>query len=187
MPSLNRLHVQIGLLPKSISNEVIESFRNIFETVEKQLKEGARIIFDPTLVRGMGYYTGPIYEVDSDEFSGAIAGGGRYDEMSAKYLSKPEPAVGISIGFERILSILQEKNIPIPQKREKLAILYPKNLSSSEYRQLIEQLRTWKEEGYEVTIIEQKRHMNRQLNQLRNQGFTYFVKYNEGEKRVIQS
>ena len=180
------LSAQIDLLPKSISLEVIESFQDIFGTVESQLKEGARIKFDPTLVRGMGYYTGPIYEIDSDEFSGAIAGGGRYDEMSAKYLSNPEPAVGISIGFERILSILQEQNYDIPQKKEKLAIIYPKNLSSSEYSQLIQKLRMWIEEGYEVTLIEQKKNMNRQLNQLHDRGYFYFVKYNEDEKRVIE-
>ena len=186
--ALDDLSAQISLLPKSISSEVIESFRNIFETVEKQLKEGARIIFDPTLVRGMGYYTGPIYEVDSDEFSGAIAGGGRYDEKCQPNIFLTQSlAVGISIGFERILSILQEKNIRIPQKKEKLAIVYPKDLSTSEYSQLMQQLRTWKEEGFEVTLIEQKRHMNRQLNQLRNRGYHYFVKYNEGEKRIIHS
>jgi histidyl-tRNA synthetase len=182
----NDLSAQIEMLPGSISPEVIESFQDIFRTVKSQLKEGARIIFDPTLVRGMGYYTGPIYEIDSDEFSGAIAGGGRYDEMSAKYLPNPEPAVGISIGFERIISILQEQKFDIPQKKEKLAIIYPKNLSSSEYSLLIQKLHKWTEEGYEVTMMEQKKNMNRQLNQLHDRGFRYFVKYDEGEKRTIQ-
>lgn len=149
--------------------------------------EGAQIKFDPTLVRGMGYYTGPIFEVECKGFSGAIAGGGRYDEMSGKYLSQTEPACGISIGFERILSIIQDGDFKIPNKQKKLAFLYPKSLPSNEYSELISQAANWRETGYTVILMEQNKNMNKQLNQLQQSGFEFFVKYSEGEVREIKA
>ncbi len=70
-----------------------------------------RLVFDPFLVRGQGYYTGPIFEVRMAEFPGAMAGGGRYDGLIGRFLDKPVPAVGFSIGFERLLLILEEKGV----------------------------------------------------------------------------
>ncbi len=67
------------------------------------------IVFDPILVRGMDYYTGPVYEAVVEGYPSAILGGGRYDGLIGQFAGKPIPAVGCSIGFERILSILQER------------------------------------------------------------------------------
>lgn len=77
--------------------------------------------FDPTLVRGMSYYTGPIFEISMDEYGGSVGGGGRYDEMVGKFIGQPVPAVGFSIGFERIVMLLLERDIrflaPLQRKR----------------------------------------------------------------------
>jgi histidyl-tRNA synthetase len=67
------------------------------------------IRFDPTLVRGMGYYTGPIFEISHTGYPSSIAGGGRYDNMIGRFLGRPVPACGFSIGFERLVEILEER------------------------------------------------------------------------------
>jgi histidyl-tRNA synthetase len=66
-----------------------------------------RLRFDPTLVRGMGYYTGTIFEIELPGTGSAIGGGGRYDGMVGKWLGTDVPAVGISIGFERVIELVE--------------------------------------------------------------------------------
>ena len=68
--------------------------------------DASRLRFDPTLVRGMGYYTGTIFEIEMPGTGSAIGGGGRYDGMVGKWLGTDVPAVGISIGFERVVELL---------------------------------------------------------------------------------
>jgi histidyl-tRNA synthetase len=82
-----------------------------------------RIDYDPTLVRGMGYYTGPIFEIRSSSFSaGSIAGGGRYDNMIGTLLGRPVPATGFSIGFERVVEILGKSRVAGADRR--VAVLF---------------------------------------------------------------
>lgn len=69
---------------------------------------GIPLVFDPTLVRGMGYYTGTIFEIAHPGAGGSLAGGGRYDGMIGRFLGAEVPAVGFSIGFERILDLLSD-------------------------------------------------------------------------------
>ena len=78
----------------------------------------------PNLVRGQGYYTGAVFEIASPLFSGAIGGGGRYDNLIGKFIGQQVPAVGFSIGFERICSILLDQKYQIPGAKEKCAFLY---------------------------------------------------------------
>ena len=68
---------------------------------------GSRLRFDPTLVRGMGYYTGTIFEIELPGTGSAIGGGGRYDGMVGRWLGTDVPAVGISIGFERVVELVE--------------------------------------------------------------------------------
>lgn len=81
------------------------------------------IAFDPTLVRGMGYYTGAIFEVQSSEFKGALGGGGRYDTLLNKFQNDPVPAVGFSIGFERIIDLLKSRNVQL-ESPERIALVF---------------------------------------------------------------
>lgn len=77
----------------------------------------------PSLVRGQGYYTGMVFEITCPQFSGAVAGGGRYDNMVGKFLGTQVPAVGFSIGFERVCGILLEQGYQIPGAKQKIALL----------------------------------------------------------------
>ncbi len=81
-----------------------------------------QIQFDPTLVRGMSYYTGPIFEISIDGFGGSVGGGGRYDEMIGKFTGNQTCACGFSIGFERIVMLLWRGNTRFPRERGKKRI-----------------------------------------------------------------
>ena len=83
-----------------------------------------KIKYCPNLVRGQGYYTGVVFEIASTSFSGAVGGGGRYDNLIGKFIGQQVPAVGFSIGFERICSILLDIGFSIPGAKEKCALLY---------------------------------------------------------------
>ena len=81
----------------------------IISTVDSVEIADFKMSFDPTLVRGMSYYTGPIFEIAMDEFGGSVGGGGRYDEMIGKFTGSNTSACGFSIGFERIVMLLLER------------------------------------------------------------------------------
>ncbi len=109
--------------------ESIDNLRKIIAASEKVAVSGENkrkysVIYDMTLVRGQGYYTGTVFEISSPDFKGAIGGGGRYDNLIGKFLGESIPAVGFSIGFERIAMILLEGKYAIPQKKPKLAVIY---------------------------------------------------------------
>ena len=78
--------------------------------------------FDPTLVRGMSYYTGTIFEIAIPEFGGSCGGGGRYDKMVGNFTGKDVPACGFSIGFERIVMLLLERDYQIPGRTEEKSV-----------------------------------------------------------------
>lgn len=105
------------------SAEAINSLRTIIDTAN-QLSSDYDVVFDPSLVRGQGYYTGTVFEVASEKFGGTVAGGGRYDGLIGRFTGEQIPAVGFSIGFERIFSIVTENNIELSGSRKKTAILY---------------------------------------------------------------
>ncbi|MDF2545240.1 MAG: histidine--tRNA ligase [Anaerosolibacter sp.] len=112
---LTSLETDLG----SFDSSYAQDLKKIIDTTGKYYS----IIFDPTLVRGMGYYTGPIFEIVSDEFKGSIAGGGRYDNLLSKFQNESIPAVGFSIGFERIIGILKERGFTIPNQKRKIALV----------------------------------------------------------------
>ncbi|HXT00831.1 MAG TPA: histidine--tRNA ligase, partial [Elusimicrobiota bacterium] len=75
----------------------------------KGMIDDAEIVFTPNLMRGMGYYTGPVFEFRHASLSGSLGGGGRYDKLTEKFGGQPIPACGGSIGFERLMLILEEQ------------------------------------------------------------------------------
>lgn len=101
-----------------------ESLEHIIEAVNELKNNEFEIVFDISLVRGQGYYTGTVFEVESIDFKGAVAGGGRYDHLIGKFLNEDIPAVGFSIGFERIFGILMNNGVVIPEKPKKIAVVY---------------------------------------------------------------
>ena len=90
-----------------------ENVQYVMDTVTKLAGGAYTVAYDPSLVRGQGYYTGMVFEVSCAGFSGAVAGGGRYDNMVGKFLGQQVPAVGFSIGFERICAILLDQGLSL--------------------------------------------------------------------------
>ena len=105
------------------AKDTLAQLRTIIDTANK-LSPDYDVVYDPSLVRGQGYYTGTVFEVASEKFGGTIAGGGRYDGLIGRFTGENIPAVGFSIGFERIFSIVSENNIDLAGKRKKAAVLY---------------------------------------------------------------
>jgi len=87
---------------------ILANLQAIIASIQS-INPDSNVVFDPILVRGMDYYTGPIYEAVVEGFPSAVLGGGRYDDLIGQFAGRKIPAVGCSIGFERILAILQER------------------------------------------------------------------------------
>lgn len=132
--------------------------------------------YSPNLVRGQGYYTGCVFEIASPLFSGAIGGGGRYDNLIGKFIGQPVPAVGFSIGFERICSILLDQNYQIPGAKEKCALLYDDSIPFAQVMSEAEKLR----ESYNVSILKKAKKPGPQFDMLEKQGYTRFAQFKEG-------
>jgi histidyl-tRNA synthetase len=130
------------------------------------------IEFDPTLVRGMGYYTGAIFEVQSSEFKGSLGGGGRYDNLLNKFQNDPIPAVGFSIGFERIIDLLKSKDVSVNAK-EKTAIVYIDD-NFLKKAVAISQSLTGKDQITSIYKMKGNK-LGKKLNRLEEEGFTNII------------
>ena len=144
----------------------------IMETVEKVKDADYKIVYDPTLVRGMGYYTGPIFEISMDEYGGSVGGGGRYDEMIGRFTGQPTPAVGFSIGFERIIMLLLENGFKVPGRAEKTAFLVEKGMPADELAGIFLEAQKMRAAGQPVDISAMKKNRKFQKEQLKEQGVT---------------
>ena len=140
-----------------------------------ELDPSLRVVYDPTLVRGQGYYTGTVFEVSSGSFGSSVAGGGRYDGLIGKFTGENIPAVGFSIGFERIFSILSAKGGAVPGARKGVVVFYdggdPDAFISAERTAV-----TLRDE-YDVTLMTEppQKKFGKTLGSLRQSGyFGYF-------------
>lgn len=127
------------------------------------------LVYDTTLVRGQGYYTGTVFEVEDPRFRGSIAGGGRYDNLIGKFTGSPTPAVGFSIGFERIYSILTEQKTALPALRSRRAVIWEKDFAKA-YR-LAEVLRS----DSDVELFAAPKKLGKLLDRLASDGFSAYV------------
>lgn len=144
-----------------------EAIRYVLGTAEAAAAGRYRLAYAPSLVRGQGYYTGMVFEVTCPQFAGAVAGGGRYDNMVGKFLGQPVPAVGFSIGFERVCAILLEQGYAIPGARPRLALLYRPEADFAAVLQKAERLRA----EYDVTVLAQAKKLGKQLGTLEAAGY----------------
>ena len=141
--------------------------------------EGVRIEFDPTLVRGMGYYTGPIFEVTVDNFGISIAGGGRYDQMIGKFSGEDVCACGFSIGFERIIAVLRDAGVTSLDDEAgegSVAFLIDAKAQPEQRREALKHAQALRGEGRNVAVLPMRKNMKRQIQTLEEQGFTQFEK-----------
>ena len=130
---------------------------------------GIRLEFDPTLVRGMGYYTGPIFEIAHPELPFSIGGGGRYDGMVGRFLGQDMPAVGISLGFERLVDLVQ---LPAEAGGETVALLVDKSVEPAEALAIKRELVA---AGQTVRMQRRTKNVTGLLEQLAASGATHFA------------
>lgn len=150
--------------------DVADNIRNILYVANSNVTNG-KVKFDVTLVRGMGYYTGTIYEISVDGLNSSVGGGGRYDKMIGKMIGTDVPACGFSIGFERIVLLLSERGYKVDTGKG-IAVLVDKRIDAEELAavsKLAGELRT---QGNNVTLLKKIKNFGFQLKQLRDQGFT---------------
>ena len=149
----------------------------VIESVETVRTANFKIVFDPTLVRGMSYYTGPIFEISIDGFSGSVGGGGRYDEMIGRFTGNQTPACGFSIGFERIVMLLLEKNYQVPNKAGKVAFLIEKNMPKDKLLDVFRQAEEKRKDGTTVSMNMMKKNKKFQKDQLTAEGYTEILEF----------
>lgn len=144
----------------------------IIASVDSVKEADFKLSFDPTLVRGMSYYTGTIFEIAMDEFGGSVGGGGRYDEMIGKFTGRPTPACGFSIGFERIVMLLLERGYEIPDNKEKLALLIEKGMPQEKMLEVLAFAKEQRAAGKQVMLSIMKKNKKFQKEQLSQEGYT---------------
>ncbi len=149
----------------------------IMNSVDAVKSADFKIVFDPTLVRGMSYYTGPIFEISMDEFGGSVGGGGRYDEMIGKFTGNDTCACGFSIGFERIIMLLMERGFKVPGTANKKALLIEKNMPAEGMMKVLKQADEDRKNGVQVTIAVMKKNKKFQKEQLKEEGYEEIVEF----------
>lgn len=156
---------------------VTESFKEIIDSVEATKGDFFELVFDPTLVRGMSYYTGTIFEIAMPEFGGSCGGGGRYDKMVGKFTGNDVPACGFSIGFERIILLLMESGFKVPTAGKKTAYLIEKGIPSEMLCDVMAQAQKERENGNQILVARMNKNKKFQKEQLTAQGYEEFKEF----------
>lgn len=164
-------------LGEYLDGEVMDSFREILSSVQATKADSFELVFDPTLVRGMSYYTGTIFEVAMPEFGGSCGGGGRYDKMVGKFTGNDVPACGFSIGFERIVLLLMEQGFKVPTRPKQVAYLVEKGVAGEELCNVIAQAQKAREDGTQVLVARMNKNKKFQKEQLKQEGYEEFVEF----------
>ncbi len=161
-----------------------EGLKEIVDSVKAAAAADFTLAFDPTLVRGMSYYTGTIFEIEIAGLGCSAGGGGRYDEMVGKFTNQPAPACGFSIGFERIITILLEQGFQVPGAPAKKAYLMEKGMPADRLCQILREAQAEREQGISVLTVTMNKNKKFQKEQLAEQGYTEFREfYREEMKR----
>ncbi|SFP58561.1 histidyl-tRNA synthetase [Butyrivibrio proteoclasticus] len=154
-----------------LDTEVRESLEEIITSVDATKTAQFEMVFDPTLVRGMSYYTGTIFEVSMPQYGGSCGGGGRYDKMVGKFLGQDTPACGFSIGFERIIMIMMDEGFKIPGESKKQAFLIEKGIKGERLSEIISEAQKERLEGNQVLVVRMNKNKKFQKQQLLEQGY----------------
>ena len=162
-----------GVLDASVA----EGLQEIIDSVETTKAADFKMVFDATLVRGMSYYTGTIFEIAIPEFGGSCGGGGRYDKMVGKFTGNDMPACGFSIGFERIILLLMESGFQIPGKPKKVAYLIEKGVGGERLCEVIAQAQAARKDGTQVLVARMNKNKKFQKEQLTAEGYEEFVEF----------
>lgn len=171
----------IAYLAEQLGNYMGEDVKQwmdeIIESVKATKSSDFEIVFDPTLVRGMSYYTGTIFEIAIPEFGGSCGGGGRYDKMVGKFTGHDVPACGFSIGFERIVLLLLEQGFRIPEDYDKVVYLIEKGIKGEKLCEVIAQAQEERKSGMQVLVTRMNKNKKFQKEQLQAQGYENFKEF----------
>ena len=165
------------LLEGFLDQKIAEELETIIQSVDAVKTAKFQIVFDPTLVRGMSYYTGTIFEIAIPQFGGSCGGGGRYDKMVGKFTGKDVPACGFSIGFERIILLMMENGFQIPGQPKKIAYLIEKGVSGDRLCEVIAQAQEARKNGDQILVARMNKNKKFQKEQLTKEGYTDFVEF----------
>ena len=160
------------VLKDVLDKDSASNLETIISTVDACKTADFKIVFDPTLVRGMSYDTGPIFEISMDEFGGSVGGGGRYDEMIGKFTGQNVCACGFSIGFERIVMLLLERGYEVPGANDKVAYLIEKNMPAGKLQEILKEAGVMRQNGTQVALSVMKKNKKFQKDQLIAEGYT---------------
>lgn len=169
------------LLVNLVDEKVLNDFETILNVVNSAAKGDYKAVFQPTLIRGQSYYTGTVFEIDYQGQSSALGGGGRYDKMIGRFLKEDVPACGISIGFERIVNLIMEENLLSDVIKPRVALLYADIKDLKGVYDKATELR----EKYNVSIEQQGKKLGKQLKNLKEYGFNFFMIYGEDELKEL--
>ncbi len=177
--AIEKLSEQLdGFLDDAVRQDLLE----IINSVEQTKAADFQMVFDPTLVRGMGYYTGTIFEIAIPEFGGSCGGGGRYDKMIGNFTGNDVPACGFSIGFERIILLLMEQKFQIPSQPQKTAYLIEKNYPAEKLCDIIKKAQEARKEGQQILVVRMNKNKKFQKEKLAAEGYDSFEEfYNRSE------
>jgi histidyl-tRNA synthetase len=156
---------------------VYENLQEIITAVEATKTADFKLVFDPTLVRGMGYYTGTIFEIVMPELGAACGGGGRYDKMIGRFTGNDVPACGFSIGFERIVLLLLESGFQIPTQPAKKAYLIEKGYPAEKLVEVIGKAQAERAKGKQVLVVRMNKNKKFQKEKLNAEGYEEFEEF----------
>ena len=187
---VDKLMVSLGKSPFTLDDaeallgdlDCIRSLRRIMDAANALADGKFAVEYDMTLVRGQGYYTGTVFEIESPEFRGAIGGGGRYDNLIGKFLGESIPAVGFSIGFERIAAILLDGKYAMPSLRQKKAVIY----TEENFPTALRRAESMRADGKtDVALVEAQKKLGKLFGRLEEAGFCSCVIEETGEEKVF--
>ena len=162
-----------GFLDADVEQNLLE----IIDSVENAKTADFKLVFDPTLVRGMSYYTGTIFEIAMPELGAACGGGGRYDQMVGKLTGQDVPACGFSIGLERIVLLLLESGFTVPMQRPKVAYLIEKGFSAEKLSEVIAKAQQERQAGKQVLVVRMNKNKKFQKEKLVAEGYKDIVEF----------
>ncbi len=172
-PDISAASFCVALSPEHLPPEVPQQLDDILRAAAAITGAGVHLIFDPTLVRGMSYYTGTIFEVTVDGYSFSVAGGGRYDDMIGKFSGQKVPACGFSIGFERIITVLSDHlKAGYSDGTERVALLVDRRFPSGRLTEVFRQAAELRAAGKTVTVQPLKKNAKFQIDRLCEEGYT---------------
>lgn len=173
----NGLLYLAGELGEFLDEDIRDNLKEIIDSVSETKTANFKMVFDPTLVRGMSYYTGTIFEIAIPEFGGSCGGGGRYDRMVGRFTGNETPACGFSIGFERIVLLLLEQGFQVPEQKRRLAFLIEKGIKGEALCKVMKEAQEARKDGSQVLVARMNKNKKFQKEQLMNEGYGEFKEF----------